>query len=364
MSSSMDERIKSIWNQLENEARDDSIATKRRYKRLELGKETGLRLCCRLPDNAWELLVEIGSEIETSDLTFPNWKGMSFEILQLDLPALDTYHICLRLESAVHKDVFINVCSDIASALRDLESGHERKQTLMELLSKWSRFFERHGLQGLTSERQRGLYGELWWIRRLLNGGIKKLTVVHSWKGCERGYHDYELQGHVVEVKTTLSKEPRRVQINNERQLDDRGLVSLHLLALSLVQAERGGESLPDLVASLRASFISNPMVMNRFELCLHEAGYLNSHEYLYDKTYTVTSEELYEVREGFPAEVILRMADEQDCDAIIMGAHGKDKISYTFFGSTAKRVLRRTRKPVFIIPLPHGEIDISFHDE
>ena len=70
------------------------------------------------------------------------------------------------------------------------------------------------------------------------------------------------------------------------------------------------------------------------------------------------------EVREGFPAEVILRMADEQDCDAIIMGAHGKDKISYTFFGSTAKRVLRRTRKPVFIIPLPHGEIDISFHDE
>jgi nucleotide-binding universal stress UspA family protein len=69
-------------------------------------------------------------------------------------------------------------------------------------------------------------------------------------------------------------------------------------------------------------------------------------------------------VCEGFPAEVILRTANELDCDAIVMGAHGKDRISYTFFGSTAKRVLRRTRKPVFIIPLPHGEIDISFHDE
>ena len=70
------------------------------------------------------------------------------------------------------------------------------------------------------------------------------------------------------------------------------------------------------------------------------------------------------EVCEGFPAEVILRTADELNCDAIVMGAHGKDRISYTFFGSTAKRVLRRTRKPVFIIPLPHGEIDITFHDE
>ena len=70
------------------------------------------------------------------------------------------------------------------------------------------------------------------------------------------------------------------------------------------------------------------------------------------------------EVCEGFPAEVILRSANELECDAIVMGAHGKDRLTYTFFGSTAKRVLRRTRKPVFIIPLPHGEIDITFHDE
>jgi nucleotide-binding universal stress UspA family protein len=66
----------------------------------------------------------------------------------------------------------------------------------------------------------------------------------------------------------------------------------------------------------------------------------------------------------GFPAEVILRTANELDCDAIVIGAHGKDRLTYTFFGSTAKRILRRTRKPVFIIPLPHGEIDITFHDD
>jgi len=45
------------------------------------------------------------------------------------------------------------------------------------------------------------------------------------------------------------------------------------------------------------------------------------------------------------------------------MGTHGKGLISHAFLGSTAKRVLRRTRKPVFIIPLPKGELDITFHD-
>jgi nucleotide-binding universal stress UspA family protein len=58
-------------------------------------------------------------------------------------------------------------------------------------------------------------------------------------------------------------------------------------------------------------------------------------------------------VVEGYPAEVILRVADEEKCDIIIMGTHGKGIISQTFLGSVAERVLRRTRKPVFVIPLP-----------
>jgi len=58
-------------------------------------------------------------------------------------------------------------------------------------------------------------------------------------------------------------------------------------------------------------------------------------------------------VIEGYPAEVILNVADEENCDVIIMGTHGKGFITQTFLGSVAERVLRRTRKPVFVIPLP-----------
>jgi nucleotide-binding universal stress UspA family protein len=70
------------------------------------------------------------------------------------------------------------------------------------------------------------------------------------------------------------------------------------------------------------------------------------------------------EVKEGFAAEEILQTAEKLDCDAIVMGSHGKGILHNTFLGSTSKQVLRRTRLPVFIIPIPKGQIDISFQDE
>lgn len=58
-------------------------------------------------------------------------------------------------------------------------------------------------------------------------------------------------------------------------------------------------------------------------------------------------------VEEGYPAEVILKKVDELKCDIIIMGTHSKGVITHAFLGSVAERVLRRVRKPVFIIPQP-----------
>ena len=68
------------------------------------------------------------------------------------------------------------------------------------------------------------------------------------------------------------------------------------------------------------------------------------------------------EVFQGYPAETILLKTEALNCDAIIMGAHEKG-ISHTFLGSVAKSVLRRSRRPTFIFPLPKGEIDLSVHD-
>ena len=69
------------------------------------------------------------------------------------------------------------------------------------------------------------------------------------------------------------------------------------------------------------------------------------------------------EVVEGFAPDEILRLVDELDCDILVMGTHGKDTRDNTYLGSMARRIISRIRKPVFIIPLPSGETDISVHD-
>ena len=67
------------------------------------------------------------------------------------------------------------------------------------------------------------------------------------------------------------------------------------------------------------------------------------------------------EISEGFPAEVILKKADALSCDIIVMGTHGKGFLGNTFLGSTTRKVLRRVRKPVYIIPLPKGTTEMTF---
>jgi len=68
-------------------------------------------------------------------------------------------------------------------------------------------------------------------------------------------------------------------------------------------------------------------------------------------------------VVEGDPAAEILKKTQEYDCDILIMGTHGQGLISQTFLGSVAQKVLNRIRKPVFIIPIPEEETDVTFKD-
>src|SRR4030065_720607 len=55
----------------------------------------------------------------------------------------------------------------------------------------------------------------------------------------------------------------------------------------------------------------------------------------------------------GHPVEEILKAADEESCDAIVLGTHGKGFLRQTFLGSVAGLGFERNRKTGFIITLP-----------
>jgi nucleotide-binding universal stress UspA family protein len=58
-------------------------------------------------------------------------------------------------------------------------------------------------------------------------------------------------------------------------------------------------------------------------------------------------------VKKGNPVEVILETADENSCDLIVMGTHGRGSLVDAMMGSTARRVVRRSQKPVLVVRLP-----------
>jgi nucleotide-binding universal stress UspA family protein len=66
-------------------------------------------------------------------------------------------------------------------------------------------------------------------------------------------------------------------------------------------------------------------------------------------------------VPRGHPPEEILNAAEKEGCDAIVLGTHGKGFLAHAFLGSVSSSVLHRTRKPVFIIPLPSEETKIDW---
>jgi len=58
----------------------------------------------------------------------------------------------------------------------------------------------------------------------------------------------------------------------------------------------------------------------------------------------------------GHPVEVIVRVAEENSCDLIVLGSHGYGVLKDALMGGTARGVIRRTKKPVLIVRLPEDE--------
>lgn len=56
------------------------------------------------------------------------------------------------------------------------------------------------------------------------------------------------------------------------------------------------------------------------------------------------------QVLEGDPVDMILRAAEETDCDAVVMGTHGRTGLGRLLMGSVAEAVIRKAPCPVLSV--------------
>ena len=65
-------------------------------------------------------------------------------------------------------------------------------------------------------------------------------------------------------------------------------------------------------------------------------------------------------VHEGDEVDEILKTADTLKSDIVVIGAHGKGILSHTFLGTVPDKLLRRSRVPVLVVPIPKDATDID----
>jgi len=55
-------------------------------------------------------------------------------------------------------------------------------------------------------------------------------------------------------------------------------------------------------------------------------------------------------LREGHPDDIILRAANEEGCDLIVMASHGRRGVTSLLLGSETQKVLARSTLPVLVV--------------
>lgn len=154
--------------------------------------------------------------------------------------------LVLSLEDESRRDLFSTICADVVSAAFH-ENEADALTHFIARLDAWRQFL-RDRRSGLSRSDTIGLIGELLILRRLL---LIDSNLLSTWQAPNDGLHDFHLQGHALEAKSTLGPASSLV-VSKLDQLDTTGLRRLDLLYVRLIETS-SGQSLHDLVIEISA---------------------------------------------------------------------------------------------------------------
>ena len=132
---------------------------------------------------------------------------------------------------------------------------------------------------------------------------LSAADAVRVWEGPYGRVHDFAVGRVAVEIKGTATATVATFEASSLLQLDETQVGRLCLCHYSWHGGSATGETLPELVDSIRENLAAeDATALARFNESLLRSGYLDSQMSLYDTPrLEETRELLFEVREGFP---------------------------------------------------------------
>lgn len=291
-------KIKQIWDELEN---DKSLTKGLLIRRFSGSVLPDVFVALQQPEKLYCIAVSISKSIEINVASFANLQEISVDVLEGNLhPNKNT--LVFKLVNVLHKDIFAVLCEDLITNIATENDEKGLIKTLLNRFEKWKSLFTKLAQQGLTPEQQRGLFGELYFLRKYLAIQPNFSQAINAWVGTSKEVRDFQYNNWALEVKTTVGNNHQKVHISSERQLDNSHLQDLFLYHISLEQAQESGETLNQIISSINAVLETDLVNKNRFKAKLYEVGYFEQQEALYAGIgYHIRQDNFYKVENEFP---------------------------------------------------------------
>ena len=233
----------------------------------------------------------------------PNFRGLEISLIVTSLGDF-TNETFLKFTQSIPNTgkIFEFVISDLCDNVIKIGKKEYLQPILSKVLNEWKIFFEKQQMEILSLSSQKGLIGELYFIRDYL---FKKYSFVESlffWTGPDKTNHDFQIKNIAVEIKSTSSKQHKKFTISSEKQLDNTGLDHLYLSLFSLnLHSNMAERTLPSFVQEIFTILREDPYSTFQFQIKLAKYGYNEMYADKYLIGFSLFEMKFFEVIEGFP---------------------------------------------------------------
>jgi hypothetical protein len=290
-------RIENIWQDfIEN----DSLKTGIVLKRYSADIIPDCFVSMRMPEKVKSIAFRISAKvIDISSLS--DLKDIASEIIP-DETDRDKSLLIISLADNSLSSIFAVLCEDLFQFVSAIEQEVVLIQTLQNRFAQWKELFVMAKGSGLTLEKQIGLFGELFLLKKLfLRTGLLK-EILSIWTGPETGIRDFEKNNCAIEVKTTHTHNHQKIRISSERQLDTTLLQYLFLFHLSIEKRNSDKNTLNTIVEEIYSILGENILLSNIFKRKLISAGYFEHHKQMYlNNSFLIREEDFYIIEKDFP---------------------------------------------------------------
>lgn len=269
---------------------------------LALTRPRRLRAGRHFPGNEEALLVGFDSVSVPPAAQLPQGQGFLVSQIDLGTDCSGTLWLALSRRTGGSLDMFTMMALDVIATLNaESTTGEERLfQRFLSRIRAWQDFMRRGTDTTLDPEAEIGLFGELMFLRSMMDADLPSSVAVESWVGPLNGVQDFVLGGGAIEVKTTIATAGFPATIGSLEQLDDSTRQPLFLAAIR-IRLDPAGVTLPALIKDARTSLSQDLGAQYMLNIRLIHAGYLDAVSDHYTRSFSNVSKRVLRVEEGFP---------------------------------------------------------------